>query len=161
LPGTTIAIPRGGTPSWDSDPFQRSLRFGTDITALQGLSASMWSSALIPFHTPDLPDPVTGAPAPIPLPLNWSTLPIPPLSLALYLFEPGNLSYMISYGNNFGVDPFSLLMYYDVYGSAWGADGTRLVDVGKTISGTLRMTTLVWRTNGKGVNRGRKTAFSH
>lgn len=69
-----------------------------------------------PFPPPDLLDPVTGAPAPIALPLNWSTLAIPPLSLALYTFELGNLSYLLAYGNGLGVDPFSLLTYYDVYG---------------------------------------------
>lgn len=71
---------------------------------------------LNPFPPPELIDSITGLPIPIPLPLNWSTLAIPPLSLALYLFELGNLSYMIGYGNDLGVNPLSLLTYYDVYG---------------------------------------------
>lgn len=69
-----------------------------------------------PFPPSELLDPVSGLPAPIALPLNWSTLVIPPLSLALYLFELGNLSYMIAYGNNLGVNPSSLLTFYNVYG---------------------------------------------
>jgi len=70
-----------------------------------------------PFPPPDLLDPATGAPSPIALPLAWSTLAIPPLSLALYTFELGNLYYQLAYGNALGVDPFSLLTYYDVYGT--------------------------------------------
>ena len=72
---------------------------------------------LNPFPPPELLDPVTGAPAPIPLPLNWSSLAIPPLSLALYLFELSNTYYMLGYGNDLVVDPFSLLTFYDVYGT--------------------------------------------
>lgn len=72
---------------------------------------------LNPFPPPELLDPVTGAPAPIALPLNWSSLAIPPLSLALYLFELSNSYYMLGYGNDLGVDPFSLLTFYDVYGT--------------------------------------------
>ncbi|MGA1867948.1 MAG: hypothetical protein ACMUJM_05300 [bacterium] len=70
-----------------------------------------------PFPPQNLLDPVTGAPAPIALPLNWSLIEIPPLSLALYTFELGNLSYMVAYGNDLGIDPLSLLTYYDVYGT--------------------------------------------
>lgn len=70
-----------------------------------------------PFPPPDLQNPVTGAPVPIALPLNWSLIEIPPLSLALYTIELGNLSYMIAYGNDLGVNPLSLLTYYDVYGT--------------------------------------------
>ncbi|MGA1867940.1 MAG: hypothetical protein ACMUJM_05260 [bacterium] len=70
-----------------------------------------------PFPPPDLLDSATGTPLPIPLPLNWSSLAIPPLSLALYTFELGNLSYLIAYGNDLGVNPASLLTYYDVYGT--------------------------------------------
>ena len=72
---------------------------------------------LNPFPPSELLDPITGAPAPIALPLNWSSLAIPPLSLALYLFELSNLYYMVGYGNNLGVDPLSLLTFYDVYGT--------------------------------------------
>jgi len=71
---------------------------------------------LNPFPPPDLLDPITGAPAPIALPLNWSVIEIPPLSLSLYLFELSNAYYMLGYGNGLGVDPLSLLTYYDVYG---------------------------------------------
>ena len=69
-----------------------------------------------PFPPPDLLDPV-GAPSPIALPLNWSTLAIPPLGLALYTFELSNLYYQLAYGNALGVDPLSLLNFYDVYGT--------------------------------------------
>jgi len=72
---------------------------------------------LNPFPPPEMLDPVTGAPAPIPLPLNYSSLAIPPLSLALYLFELSNAYYMLGYGNDLGVDPLSLLTFYDVYGT--------------------------------------------
>ena len=72
---------------------------------------------LNPFPPPDLLDPISGAPVPIPLPLNWSTIEIPPLSLALYLFELSNQYYLLGYGNSLGIDPFSLLSYYNVYGT--------------------------------------------
>jgi hypothetical protein len=72
---------------------------------------------LNPFPPPELLDPITGAPNPIALPLNWTSLAIPPLSLALYLFELSNTYYMLAYGNNLGVDPLSLLTFYDVYGT--------------------------------------------
>ena len=72
---------------------------------------------LNPFPPPDLLDPISGAPVPIPLPLGWSILKPPPLSLALYLFELSNQYYLLGYGNSLGVDPFSLLTYYDVYGT--------------------------------------------
>jgi len=71
---------------------------------------------LNPFPPPDLLDPISGAPAPIALPLNWSVIEIPPLSLSLYLFELSNTYYMLGYGNGLGIDPLSLLTYYDVYG---------------------------------------------
>ena len=71
---------------------------------------------ITPFPPPELLDPITGAPAPIALPLNYSLLAIPPLSLALYLFELSNASYQIAYGIDLGVNPASLLTYYDVYG---------------------------------------------
>ena len=71
---------------------------------------------LNPFPPPEFLDPVTGAPAPIALPLNYSTLAIPPLSLALYLFELSNASYMLGYGIDLGIDPYSLLTFTDVYG---------------------------------------------
>lgn len=71
---------------------------------------------LNPFPPSEMLDPLTGAPVPAALPLNWSSLAIPPLSLSLYLFEMSNLYYMLGYGNDLGVDPFSLLTFTDVYG---------------------------------------------
>jgi hypothetical protein len=71
---------------------------------------------LNPFPPPELLDPVTGAPAPIALPLNYSLLAIPPLSLALYLFELSNASYQIGYGIDLGINPATLLTFFDVYG---------------------------------------------
>ena len=70
-----------------------------------------------PFPPPDLLDPATGAPVPIPLPLGWSILKPPSLGLALYTIELGNLSYQLAYGNALGVDPLSLLTFYDIYGT--------------------------------------------
>ena len=70
-----------------------------------------------PFPPPDLLDPTTGLPSPIALPLNYTNLAIPSLGLALYTFELANLSYQIAYGNALGVDPLSLLTFYDVYGT--------------------------------------------
>ncbi len=69
-----------------------------------------------PFPPPELLNPLTGAPAPLALPLNYSSLAIPSLGLALYLFELSNASYQIAYGIDLGVNPVSLLTYYDVYG---------------------------------------------
>ncbi|MGA1867845.1 MAG: hypothetical protein ACMUJM_04780 [bacterium] len=70
-----------------------------------------------PFPPPEFVDPITGGPLPLALPLNYSLLAIPPLSLALYTFELGNVSYMLAYGIDLGIDPYSLLTFTDVYGT--------------------------------------------
>lgn len=72
---------------------------------------------LNPFPPSGLLDPLSGLPSPIALPLNYTSLAIPSLGLALYTFELGNASYLTAFGNNLGINPASLLTYYDVYGT--------------------------------------------
>ena len=69
-----------------------------------------------PFPPPEFLDPLTGAPAPLALPLNYSALALPSLGLALYLFELANATYQVAFGIDMGINPATLLTYYDVYG---------------------------------------------
>jgi hypothetical protein len=65
-------------------------------------------------------DSITGAPVPIELLAGYTLIePTPrtlPTTKAHYLFELGNLNYMIAYGFGLGIDPTSLLTQAEVWG---------------------------------------------
>ncbi len=108
LAGPATGWPMGFQPPWLFYNGPTGLLF---FDVLYGLN---------PFPPPKYVDPVTGAPIPISLLAGYSLIEPTTATLsvtkALYLFELGNLYYMLGYGSGLGVDPTSLLTLSDVWG---------------------------------------------
>ncbi|MEW5801855.1 MAG: hypothetical protein AB1847_07080 [bacterium] len=72
---------------------------------------------LNPWPPAKLLDPTTGAPVPLTLPPDYTFLSLPLLKETnLALIELANLTYLLGYGFNLGVNSSSLLTYADIWG---------------------------------------------
>lgn len=108
LVGPAVGWPMGWQPPW----LVYNSPFGTVFfDTLYGLN---------PWPPESYLDPITGAPVPIELLAGYTLIEPTPVTLpttkAHYLFELGNLYYMIAYGFGLGIDPTSLLTQSEVWG---------------------------------------------